>query len=129
MIIVYTDGASSGNPGNAGIGVVVCNGTKLIAQFGRYIGKTTNNIAEYTAVLNAVEYLKQIGETEAEIRSDSELLVKQFKGEYKVKNKSIKQIYDKILSYGIKLKFKHIPREKNKIADNIAKYHSKHSRM
>jgi len=123
-IIVYTDGASSRNPGPAGVGIVVYKNKKLVAQFGKFIGNATNNLAEYTAVLNAVKYLKGADITEATIQSDSELLVKQFKGLYKVKNPALKKLHNEILSYKLKLTFVHIPREKNKIADSIAKYHS-----
>lgn len=125
MLTVYTDGASSGNPGDAGIGVVIYENGKLIAKIGRYIGKTTNNIAEYTAVLEAVKYLSRKGIKEAEVRCDSQLLVRQMTGEYKIKDKNIKRIVSQVNNYRIKLKYIYIPRERNREADRIAKKYSK----
>lgn len=122
-IIIYTDGGSRGNPGDAAIGVVV--GDK---QYGEYIGKATNNIAEYSAVLFALKKAKQLfgkdecADAEIEIRADSELVVKQMNGEYKIKEEELQKLFIEI--WNLKTEFKkvsffHIPREENTRADSM----------
>src|SRR6478736_5878159 len=94
-LTVEFDGGSRGNPGPAGIGVVVRaqDGTPLVT-LGRYIGKATNNIAEYRALITAMEEAKKLGAKHIKIRGDSELVVKQMRGEYRVKNPDMKKLYD-----------------------------------
>jgi len=126
-LIVNTDGGARGNPGPAGIGVVIYDGTKIIKAYGKTIGNATNNIAEYSAVVSALETLaKALGEkakqTEILIRADSELVVRQLKGEYKVKEPNLQKEFIKV--YNIRQKFKlvsylHVPREQNKEADKL----------
>jgi ribonuclease HI len=126
-IIIHTDGGARGNPGPAGIGVVISDGIKTIKEYGKTIGDATNNIAEYSAVLSALETLvKGYGDKtkliEVLIKADSELVVKQLKGEYKVKEPNLAKIFIKI--YNLRQKFKsvdlmHIPREQNKRADEL----------
>jgi len=129
-IIIYTDGGSRGNPGKAAIGVVFYNEREqIIKKYGEYLGDgLTNNEAEYRAVISALKkfkalFGKPIAETsEVEIRSDSELMVKQLNGEYKLSDPKIQQFFIEIwnLKTDFKLiKFKHIPREKNKEADKL----------
>ncbi|MEK7562579.1 MAG: ribonuclease HI family protein [Patescibacteria group bacterium] len=129
-ITIYTDGGSRGNPGKAAIGVVFCNERdQIIKKYGEYLGdNSTNNDAEYNAVIFALKKFKSlfgkaIAETsEVEIRSDSELMVKQLNGEYKLENEKIQKFFIEIwnLKIDFKLvKFKHIPREKNKEADRL----------
>jgi ribonuclease HI len=121
---VYTDGASRGNPGHAGIAYIIYNEDKeIIDRFSKYIGKATNNEAEYRALLMAVEKVVQYSPTKVYFYLDSELVVKQLNGEYKVKNKNLMKVYEQIRSYIISFdyKFEHIPRELNKIADKLAK--------
>ena len=85
-IIAYTDGASRGNPGLAGIGIAFYNEQgEQIKTFSEYIGEATNNIAEYKALIKALEIGKDLGAREMEVYADSELIVKQIKGEYKKK--------------------------------------------
>jgi ribonuclease HI len=129
-IIVYTDGGSRGNPGKAAIGVVFCNEKEqIIKKFGEYLGDNlTNNDAEYQAIIFALKkfkavFGKAIAETsDVEFRADSELVVKQLNGEYRLSDPKIQQFFIEIwnLKFDFKsIKFKHIPREKNKEADRL----------
>ena len=130
-IIIYTDGASRGNPGKASIGVVFCNEKgQSIKEYAEYLGDNlTNNEAEYKAAIFALKKFKNLfskklaKNSEVEIRSDSELMVKQLSGEYKLVNENIQKMFIEIwnlkLDFG-KVKFKKIPREKNKQADLLA---------
>lgn len=122
--LVYTDGACRGNPGPASIGVSIerPRGTE-VATLSEVIGETTNNVAEYTALLRALEELDSLGATQVDLRLDSELIVKQIKGEYRVKSEKLKKLFwdvsvalDKLDSYTIR----HIPRDENKRADALA---------
>jgi ribonuclease HI len=121
---IYSDGASRGNPGNAGAGAIIFDSAgNTIATVSKYLGTTTNNQAEYIALLLALEKIATLKPTAVEIFADSELMIKQLKGEYKVKNILLKPHYEKIMkilstidSYSLK----HIPREKNKEADKLA---------
>jgi ribonuclease HI len=128
-IIIYTDGGSRGNPGPAAIGVVFCNEKdQIIKKYSQYLGQTTNNEAEYQALISALKKFKALfGKklakmTEIEVRSDSELLIKQLNGEYKILDPKIQPLF--IMAWNLKLdfkkvKFKLIPREKNKEADRL----------
>jgi len=124
-IIINTDGGSRGNPGPGAIGFVVCKDDQEIHRAGKCIGKTTNNQAEYLAVLEALLYLekKEIGQGEVVFKIDSELVVKQLNGEYKVKDEKLKPLFlkirEKIIGLGVKISFVHIRREQNKIADSL----------
>lgn len=123
MLIIHTDGACFGNPGPMGIGIAIYKNGKLIKSLSEYIGKGTNNIAEYTAVLKAIEIAKQMNENGIEIRSDSELLIRQMNREYKVKMPHLKELKRKIdsLAKDMKIKFKWVPREENETADLLSK--------
>ena len=129
-IIIYTDGGSRGNPGKAGIGVVFCNEKEqVIKKYGEYLGDNlTNNDAEYQAIIFALKkfkalFGKAIAEiSDVEIRADSELVVKQLNGKYKLLEPKIQQFFIEIwnLKFDFKsVKFKHVPREKNKEADRL----------
>src|SRR5881398_2365854 len=89
------DGGSRGNPGPAGIGVVVraADGTPLVT-LGRFVGRCTNNVAEYRALITAMEEAKRLGAKRIVIRGDSELIIKQMKGEYRVKHPDMKVLYE-----------------------------------
>ena len=132
--LVNCDGGARGNPGPAGIGVLIkiknqSPKLKAIEKISKFIGESTNNQAEYQAVLEALKYLKKYKENktpkdlEIEFLLDSELIVKQMNGEYKIKNEGLKPIYwqlrELIMELGGKVSFKHIPREKNKEADAL----------
>src|SRR5580704_10233222 len=88
------DGGSRGNPGPAGIGVVVCaeDGTPLVT-LGRFIGRATNNVAEYRALITAMEKARELGAKKIVIRGDSELVIKQMRGEYRVKHPDMKVLH------------------------------------
>lgn len=130
-IIIYTDGGSRGNPGQAGIGVVFCNEKdQSLKEYAEYLGDNlTNNEAEYKAVIFALRKFKALfgkelaKKSEIEIRSDSELLVKQLNAEYKVLDEKIQPLFLEIWNLKFdfqKVKFKQIPRERNKQADYLA---------
>ena len=123
MLIIFTDGACFGNPGPMGIGVVIYRDDVRIEELSEYIGNGTNNMAEYTAVVKALETVHSLGETEAHIKSDSQLIVKQLNNEYKVKDPELRILRDRIqrLCKGLKVKFEHVPREKNSEADLLSK--------
>ena len=119
---MYTDGGSRGNPGKAAIGVVIYDkNNKKIKELSRYIGIATNNVAEYTALVFGVTALKELQCTEVEIFMDSELIVKQLKGMYKVKHRDMRSLYSKVINglKGIKYTITHVKREKNKVADSL----------
>jgi len=121
---VYSDGASRGNPGEAGIGYVIKNQKgEVIKEVSDYLGRATNNVAEYTALIRALQDGLKLGGKEVEVYVDSELLVKQIKGEYRVKNKGLIPLYNQVMSLIDKFdKFVivHVPREQNKEADRLA---------
>ncbi|MDD4062335.1 MAG: ribonuclease HI family protein [Candidatus Pacebacteria bacterium] len=130
-VIIYTDGASRGNPGMGSIGVVFCNEKEeIIKRYSEYLGdKVTNNEAEYSAVVFAFKKFSSVfgkklaASTEIELRSDSELLVKQMKGEYKITNPRMQDLFMQVWNLKIdfaKVTFRAIPREKNKEADRLA---------
>jgi len=122
-IIIYTDGGARGNPGPAGIGVVIGDDY----EHGEYIGETTNNVAEYAALIFAIKkakslYKDHLSTLDIEVRMDSELIVKQMKGEYKVKNEGLRPLFlevQKYISEFHHVSFSHIPREKNSRADAL----------
>lgn len=134
-LIIYTDGGSRGNPGPAALGVVVYkqrlgdgNGWEFVKQYNEYLGEKTNNEAEYQAVVFALKKVKQLfgknktKEIDIEFRSDSELVVKQLNGEYKLKDPKSKDFFLEIWNLKIGYKnviFKSIPREENKEADRL----------
>src|SRR5450432_1015569 len=118
------DGGSRGNPGPAGIGIVVRaqDGTAL-ATLGRFIGRATNNVAEYKALICAMEKAKELGAKNIIIRGDSELIIKQMRGEYRVKNPDLKILFDEAQSLIYQFedsKIEHNLRHKNKLADKLA---------
>lgn len=124
-VIIYTDGGARGNPGPAGAGVVIVEGGKNIAAFGTYLGDhLTNNWAEYEALILAITDAKRLGLTDRhiEIRMDSELIVKQMQGLYKVKDPGLKIQHAKVREILLDfqhISFTHIPREENSEADKL----------
>jgi len=121
-IKVFTDGACRGNPGPSGCGYVVYADGQEIASGTKFLGTATNNIAEYTAVIEALKdpLLKDMKTVSFYL--DSELVVKQMKGEYKVKNEGLKPLKAEIenLIKNKQVSFNHVPREQNKTADRLA---------
>lgn len=123
-LIIHTDGAARGNPGPAGIGVTIQteDGTKL-AEISQFIGRATNNVAEYTALITALEKAVALGAGEVEVYTDSELVVKQILGEYRVKNEGLKPLHRKVKSLASQFsnfRIAHVVRDKNKEADRLA---------
>ncbi len=127
-LIIYTDGASRGNPGHASYGFTISDDQgKLLYEEGKYIGITTNNVAEYTAVLEALRYIKgkfaKSNPLSIELYADSKLVVEQLSGRYKMKSPHLKQIFEQIKILAIELGgvvHTHIPRSHNSEADRLA---------
>ena len=123
MLIIHTDGGSRGNPGKAGIGVVIEKDDGNKEQIYKYIGITTNNIAEYTALKEALMRAEELGEKHVSVIMDSELVVKQIKGEYRVKNEGLKPLYKDIKNIIREFDYfeiRHVMRKDNKEADKLA---------
>ncbi|HZI71465.1 MAG TPA: ribonuclease HI family protein [Nitrososphaeraceae archaeon] len=121
-MIVNIDGASRGNPGPAGIGVVIIKDDLRIAEYKEFIGKKTNNQAESTALKKALQIASAFDD-EITVLSDSQLVVNQRNNKYKVRSKQLKIIYREISNLERHFKivmYKHIPREKNEDADLLA---------
>jgi len=120
---MFTDGGARGNPGPAAGGAVIYNSqNKILFSGGKYLGETTNNVAEYGALIFGLEKAQELGGTEIECKLDSELLVKQLNGEYKVRDENLAKLFMKVYSLQMKFKkitFQHIYREKNSAADAI----------
>lgn len=124
-VVIHTDGGSRGNPGPAALGVVIQSGS-MKKSYGETIGHTTNNIAEYSAIVFALKKVKQLfGKKKARNLSikmfmDSELAVKQLNGEYKIENEALQPLWFQIWNSKIdfkKVTFAHVPRERNREAD------------
>ena len=123
-VVVQFDGACFGNPGPMGIGVVVVMGGKRAKEISEHIGTGTNNIAEYSAAIRGMKEAKKLRAAEVEMEGDSELIIRQMKGEYKVRNEKLQQLHAEIreLEKGFSsVKYKWIPREQNTIADELSK--------
>lgn len=124
-LTLFCDGASRGNPGPSSYGFVIYENENIVAEVGRKIGPTTNNVAEYEGVINGLEKCHELHATEVVIKSDSQLLVRQLKGEYKVKAPHLLPLVEraqKLLKTFEKVQFLHIPREENKTADRLANW-------
>ena len=123
-IIIHSDGGARGNPGPAGIGAVLNNEKgEVIAEISKYLGKTTNNQAEYQALIAGLEKAKELKGEELECYLDSELVVKQLNREYKVKNAELATLFLKVHNLSLsfkKVKYIHVRREYNKEADKLA---------
>src|SRR5271154_5189881 len=123
-ITLQFDGGSRGNPGPSGVGVVVsaADGTPLVT-LGRFIGRATNNVAEYKALITAMQEAKKLGAKKIIIRGDSELIIKQMKGEYRVKHPDMKVLYEEaqaLITEFDQAKIEHNLRHKNELADKLA---------
>jgi len=122
-LTIYTDGASRNNPGEAGAGAVIKQAGKDVAALARYLGTTTNNVAEYTAAIIALEHAVLLGASRVRLFADSELLVRQINGRYKVKNEGLKKLYCTVKELIAKIgcvEVQYIPREQNREADALA---------
>lgn len=132
-LIIYTDGASRGNPGHASYGFIISGEKgKLIYEEGKYIGRATNNVAEYKAVLEALKYVLNITRpafggkykvSSIEFFVDSKLVAEQLSGKWKIKSAGLKPFFYEIKALEMELGnvfYKHVPREQNTLADKLA---------
>lgn len=124
-VYINCDGASRGNPGNAAIGICIRGEDKktVLKKYSEFIGQTTNNRAEYRAVIKALDLASEFTNKSVFIFSDSELLVKQLNGQYRVKNQNLKELFlevRKLEGLYKKVTYIHIKREDNRIADKLA---------
>lgn len=119
---LFTDGGARGNPGPAGIGFVLKIEGKRPITYGKYIGNATNNQAEYQALIAGLSRALKERITELQVFMDSELIVQQVKGNYRIKNECLKPLYEEVMKLTGKfmnISFAHIPRSKNKEADTL----------
>jgi ribonuclease HI len=123
-LVAYVDGGARGNPGPSGFGVMVQDEKgRPVAELSEYLGKQTNNYAEYSGLLAALQYAVQHGQKSLKVFSDSELMVKQIKGQYKVNNPALKELHGKArqLIGGLdSFTITHVLRGKNQDADRLA---------
>ncbi len=121
--IINTDGGARGNPGPAGIGAVfTAPDGKILYEFKAYIGEATNNVAEYKALLLALKEAGALGFKELLINMDSQLVVRQMQGQYKIKEPGLQVLARQVLALSNqfrKITYCHVPREKNKAADRL----------
>jgi ribonuclease HI len=123
-IVAYCDGGSRGNPGPAGFGVYIQDSAgRVLAELSEYLGARTNNFAEYSALLAALEFAISNGHRSLRVVSDSELMVKQMKGQYRVNSPELRPLYEEAKRRVPKLEhfqIQHVLREKNRHADRLA---------
>lgn len=120
---IYIDGASKGNPGPSGVGVIICRGPETLKNLSVYIGDATNNVAEYTALIYALQEALIMGACKVKVNTDSELLYRQVKKVYKIKSRNLLALYNQavhLLSAFQEAAINHIPRENNRGADKLA---------
>jgi ribonuclease HI len=122
--LLMVDGAARGNPGEAGCGAVICdeNGN-VVKALSRYLGRTTNNVAEYHGLLLGLEALVEMEPRPIRVQSDSQLLVRQLNGQYRVKDPKLQALFAKSLALLRRVKayrILYVPRELNKLADRLA---------
>ena len=120
---IFTDGACSGNPGPAGIGVVIKDGKKTVKKLSRAIGPATNNVAEYAALIYALQEALILRADRVKVTTDSELMFQQIRGSYKVKEPSIRFLFDlcqHLIQGFTSFEIRHVLREHNKDADKLA---------
>ena len=118
------DGAARGNPGEAGCGAVIVDesGT-VLEELSSYLGRATNNVAEYEGLLLGLRALSELGKKNIRVQSDSQLLVRQLNGEYRVKDEKLRRLFDQamnLLKQFDRVRIVHVPRELNKHADRLA---------
>ena len=123
-VVINADGGSRGNPGPAGIGaVVVSPDGRVLAEIAEGIGHTTNNVAEYKAVIAGLSRARELGATRVKVRADSKLVIEQMKGTWKVRQAHLQPLRDEArrLAGGFeRVSYEHVPRERNKAADALA---------
>lgn len=120
-LTIYTDGGARGNPGPAAAGIIIKDAAgKTVAGYGEYLGKQTNNYAEYSALIFGLKKAKELGATEVECVLDSELVTKQMNRQYKVKEPTLQKLFIQVFNLASafkKVTYRHILREGNKEAD------------
>jgi ribonuclease HI len=121
---VFSDGAARGNPGLAGAGAIITDTDgNVLERVGRFLGETTNNVAEYKAVILGLHRAQEMGAREVELRADSELVVRQLLGKYAVRNAALKPLHAEataLLNSFSRYDVKHVPREENTLADDMS---------
>ena len=123
QLVAYVDGGSRGNPGPSGYGVVIQDSEgRTLETLSRYLGKATNNVAEYKSLIATLTLARELGVSSVDVRMDSELVVRQVSGKYRTKNprlqtllKSVQNLLKEFDYYSIR----HVPREQNKLADSL----------
>lgn len=125
-LTAFIDGSSMGNPGEAGFGVVIKDEKGSVLQYyGNYIGQTTNNVAEYQGLIGCLDLVSKFKADSLTVYSDSQLMVRQINGQYRVKQPHLQvlfaQIKEKLNSLSLAFKIEHVPREQNKEADKLAR--------
>ena len=123
-VTINCDGAARGNPGPAGAGAIVVDEEgAVLAEVAEGLGETTNNVAEYTAVIRGLEEAKRLGAHEVLLRSDSQLLINQLTGRYRVKAPHLQPLHRRVRALLVgfaKVDLEHVPRERNAEADRLA---------
>ncbi|HHL39609.1 MAG TPA: ribonuclease HI family protein [Deltaproteobacteria bacterium] len=122
---INVDGASRGNPGKAGLGVIIREepGGRVVRKISRYLGETTNNVAEYSALIAALEAARELGLRRIRVLADSELMVRQIKGLYKVRNEGLRPLHARaaaLIKSFDRFEIRHVPRGRNSEADAMA---------
>ena len=121
---VFSDGAARGNPGPAGAGAVLTDASgAVIARLGRFLGNKTNNVAEYEGLLLGLKHARDLGYRQVEVRADSQLLIRQLKGEYAVRHAGLKPLHAealRLLDGFERYDLQHVPREENTLADEMS---------
>lgn len=122
-LTIFTDGGARGNPGPAALGVVIKNQDgETLAAFGEYLGEQTNNYAEYSALIAGLKKAKELGATEVNCLADSELMIKQMQGKYKVRETTLQKLFIRAYNAAAQfdnIKYQHIERSYNKEADKL----------
>ncbi len=121
--VLYSDGASRGNPGPAGAGAVLVLGEGRVLRLGKFLGVQTNNVAEYQGVIIGLEKALEMGVRTLDVRADSMLAMMQLKGEWKLKNEGLKPLFERartLIGQFDQVTFRHIPREQNGAADEMS---------
>jgi ribonuclease HI len=121
---VFSDGAARGNPGPAGAGAVLTDASgAVIARLGRFLGNKTNNVAEYEGLLLGLKHARDLGYRQVQVRADSQLLIRQLKGEYAVRHAGLKPLHAealRLLDGFERYDLRHVPREENALADEMS---------
>jgi ribonuclease HI len=121
---VFSDGAARGNPGPAGAGAVITDASgNVLARLGHFLGRQTNNVAEYQGLLLGLRHAQEMGAREVKVRADSQLMIRQLKGEYAVRNTALKPLHAealRLLRGFSRYHLQHVPREENALADEMS---------